>query len=209
MTRVYLIRHGETEWNSLRRYQGHSDIQLNSKGLEQAKLLSKCLASMSIQAVYSSDLSRAAETARIVAGPHGLQVQVDPMFRELHFGHWEGKTFEEINAGYPSEIILWQQNPGSLLVPGGESFPILQKRAYDRLLQLIDDHPEQDFALVAHGGTIRSLLCAILGVDLNRAWQFRQDNTALNTIDFYDGKGIIMGINDTHHLSQTVFPAAT
>ncbi|MBM7867218.1 alpha-ribazole phosphatase [Heliobacterium gestii] len=206
MTRVYLIRHGETEWNMARRYQGHSDVQLSEKGREQAQLLVRRLAGEKIDRVFASDLSRAVETARVIAEGHHTEVIVEPRFRECNFGAWEGLTFTEIEKAYPEEMKTWNTAPGKLQLPGGESFAIVQCRAHEAMMELVKKHDNEGVAIVAHGGTIRTLLCAILEVDLDRAWQFRQENTALNIIDFYDCKGIIERINDVTHLIPGAFP---
>ncbi|MTV50226.1 alpha-ribazole phosphatase [Heliobacillus mobilis] len=206
MTRVYLIRHGETEWNQIRRYQGHSDVALSDRGREQAQRLVKRMAKEKVDRVHASDLSRAVETARAVAEAKGIEVVLDARFRECNFGAWEGLTFPEIEKAYPEEIKIWNRTPAKVCLPGGESFPIVQQRAFAALQELIAKHDGENIAIVAHGGTIRTLLCAILDVDLDRAWQFRQDNTALNVIDFYDGKGIIERINDVTHLLPGAFP---
>ncbi|QGG46886.1 alpha-ribazole phosphatase [Heliorestis convoluta] len=206
MTKVYLIRHGETEWNLNRRYQGHSDIALSEQGRYQAQQLLRRLAHENIDVLYASDLGRAVETAQIIASAHQKEVQLDQRFRECHFGQWEGLTFPEIEKAYPQEIETWRKRPGQLLVPGGESFALLQVRAYEALLDVVAKHKGENIAIVAHGGTIRTLLCAILDLDLDRAWQLKQDNTALNIISFYDDQTVIECINDTTHLLVGAFP---
>src|SRR4029079_14367922 len=101
MTEILLARHGETDWNSGRRVQGHTDIPLNARGIEQAKALAAQLAGERLTAVFSSDLSRALETARGGAAAHGLEVTIDPRLREKNFGTWEGLTVVEIAERFP------------------------------------------------------------------------------------------------------------
>ena len=101
MTEILLARHGETDWNSGRRVQGHTDIPLNAAGVEQARALAEQLAGEPLTAVFSSDLSRALDTARAVAAVHGLEVTVDPRLREKNFGTWEGLTDVEIAERFP------------------------------------------------------------------------------------------------------------
>ncbi|KAB2954195.1 alpha-ribazole phosphatase [Heliorestis acidaminivorans] len=206
MTKIFLIRHGETEWNYNRRYQGHSDVALSEKGRYQAQQLKNRLAHEKIDVLYASDLGRAVETAKIIAQEKDKEVSLDCRFRECHFGDWEGMTFQEIEEAYPNEIKLWTTKPGQLLIPGGESFATLQKRAYKALLEVVKKHQGENIAIVAHGGTIRSLLCAILDLDLDRAWQFKQDNTALNIISFHGESAIIETVNDCTHLLARAFP---
>jgi alpha-ribazole phosphatase len=200
LTKLLLVRHGQTLWNHISRYQGHSDIDLSDTGRNQASLLSQRLATVSLQAVYASDLKRALDTARIVAEPHGLDVQALPQLREINFGAWEGLTYKEIESRYPEIASNWYSSPGSTRIPGGETFQELMERAYSTVTDLARKHDPGAIAVVTHGGAIRSIICALLGIDLNNVFRIRQDNATLNIIDFYDGYGILNLLNDTHHL---------
>ncbi|MDD2421676.1 MAG: alpha-ribazole phosphatase [Heliobacteriaceae bacterium] len=206
MTRVFLIRHGETEWNQTGRYQGHSDVALSEKGRNQAERLAWRLKDGQIDRIYASDLERAVETAGALAARLNKPVIREARFRECNFGAWEGLTFAEIAAAYPREIQVWRQTPGRLNLPDGESFALVQKRAYQALQEVVAKHPGAGVAVFAHGGTIRTLLCSILGLELDRAWQLRQDNTALNIVTFHDGLAIVERLNDTAHLLPGAFP---
>lgn len=200
MTRVLLIRHAQSQWNEAGKYQGFSDIALSEKGRLQAKLLRDRLKNTKIHAFYSSDLSRALETAAIVAEPHGLPVNPVPELRELNFGLWEGLTYEEILDNYQSICEQWCLKPGSVAVPQGESFEKLKARAYKALTNLVHNHQEETILVVSHGGTVRSIICAVLDLELDCIWRLRQDNAALNIIDFYENAAIITLLNDCHHL---------
>jgi len=200
LTKMLLVRHGQTLWNHIARYQGHTDIDLSDTGRNQANLLSLRLATVSLQAVYASDLKRALDTARIIAEPHGLDVQALPQLREINFGAWEGLTFQEIKARYPDLANNWHASPGSVRIPDGETFQELMERANSTVTDLAKSHDPGTVAVVTHGGAIRSIICALLGIDLNNVFRIRQDNAALNIIDFYDGYGILNLLNDTHHL---------
>ncbi len=202
MTKLLLVRHGQTLWNHIARYQGHSDIDLSDTGRNQAKLLSLRLATVSLQAVYASDLKRALDTARIIAEPHGLAVQALPQLREINFGAWEGLTFQEIEARYPDIANNWHSSPGSVRIPGGETFQELMERVYSTVQDLVNSNDSGTVAVITHGGAIRSIICALLGIDLNNLFRIRQDNAALNIIDFYDRYGILNLLNDTHHLEM-------
>jgi alpha-ribazole phosphatase len=194
------VRHGQTLWNHIARYQGHSDIELSDTGRDQASRLSLRLSTVSLQAVYASDLKRALDTARIIAEPHGLDVQELPQLREINFGAWEGLTFQDIEQRYPDIAKSWHASPGSVRIPDGETFQELMERTYSTILDLAKSNDPGTVAVVTHGGAIRSIICALLGVDLNNLFRIRQDNVALNIIDFYDGYGILNLLNDTHHL---------
>jgi broad specificity phosphatase PhoE len=160
VTRIFLVRHGETDWNLTRRLQGHSDRPLNETGREQARSLAAQLATEEIEAVYSSDLSRAEETARIIAEARGLDVTTLPELRERHFGSWEGLTDEEIHQRFPEEIA-------DGVLGDGESRGELDGRVLRALNRIADQHSESTVVVVSHGGPLRAVLrhCGSDGVD--------------------------------------------
>lgn len=200
MTRIFLIRHGETQWNFDARYQGHSDIELSEKGTLQGEKLGLYFKRFSLDAVYASDLKRAFTTAQLIAQYHNLEVQLVPDMREINFGVWEGLTFKDIREKYRELADMWLKEPEQLVIPEGENFAQVKKRAYQAILNLVDKHQGQNVVVVSHGGTIRTVLCAILDLPLSKMWQIKQDNTALNMIEFYQNQGIIGLLNSTAHL---------
>lgn len=205
--RLYLIRHGETEWNKSMRRQGHTDVPLNEKGREQARLLSRRLAHVPLAAFYASDLRRAFETALILAEPHGKTVNPLPALREINFGAWEGLTTEEIKEKYHDEILQWWTNPLQTRIPQGENLAEVVDRVMNAVRDICRRHQGQQVAVVAHGGTIRSIVGTVLGIDLNEYWRLRQDNTGLTIIDFPTlEKGILMLFNDCSHLGPGLVP---
>jgi alpha-ribazole phosphatase len=204
LTKMLLVRHGETIWNHTSRYQGHTDIELSETGRNQAKLLAAELKKEKVKAVYSSDLKRAYETAAILASLHNLPVQVTEQLREINFGEWEGLTYQEIMEKYKDLASEWYQYPGKVRLPGGENFEELKGRAYSAALDLMYQNDPGTIIVVAHGGTIRAIICGILDIDLNHAFQIRQDNTALNIIDYHPENGYIVLslLNGISHLSS-------
>ncbi|CQR71281.1 Phosphoserine phosphatase 1 [Sporomusa ovata DSM 2662] len=202
MTRLIVVRHGQTVWNLERKYQGHSDIALTDKGLRQAEAVGARLAEEKIDAVYASDLSRAFKTAEYIAAKHSLTVSVVPALREIKFGDWEGLTYEQISAQWPGLLGKLWTTPDELQIPGGESFQQLKERAYAAIEKIVAAHPDQTVAVVAHGGTIGTILCAMLGIHLNHVWNIRQDNTAVNIIEYYDGRPTITLLNCVRHLVE-------
>jgi uncharacterized phosphatase len=149
-TTILYVRHGETDWNLARRVQGHTDRPLNDTGRAQAEALAAELAVEAIDAVYSSDLSRAHETARIVAAGHGLDVTVVPDLRERDFGTWEGLTDDEILARFPDA----RGRPWG----DAETPDEMARRVLDALRRIADGHPGQTVLVVGHGGPLRALL---------------------------------------------------
>lgn len=200
--RIFLIRHGETLWNSEMKFQGHVDIPLSERGVEQAMALAGRLAAQKISAVYCSDLGRAAETASYIAGPRGLNMIALPALREMHFGCWEGLTFKEIREKYGDLIKQWWADPLGMKVPGGEGLADLLSRVVPAVREIVERHMGEQVAVVCHGGPVRCLVGTVLNMDLNKYWKIRQDNAALNILDFADwDSGIVALLNDRSHLS--------
>jgi broad specificity phosphatase PhoE len=160
VTQILLVRHGETDWNLDRRLQGHSDRPLNDTGREQSRALAVELADERLDAVYSSDLSRARETAEIVAGTHGLEVTTLEELRERHFGSWEGLSDDEIHERFPEEIAN-----GTL--GDGEPREEMDRRVLQALKRIATEHPNGTVLVVSHGGPLRAMLrhCAVDGVE--------------------------------------------
>ena len=200
MTKVIFVRHGETSWNYSKRYQGHSDILLNDKGLQQAQLVAQRLAGETISAIYSSDLKRAVQTADLIAGHHSLCPILVPELREVNFGLWEGLTYEEIMSTWPDGLSAIYAKPGCAPIPGGESFNDVQRRTMLGLSKCIARHQEETIVLVSHGGTMRVLLCDALGLDIEKMWSLRQDSTAINIVEYYEMTQVVSLVNDTCHL---------
>jgi alpha-ribazole phosphatase len=202
MTKIILVRHGETVWNKELRYQGHRDIPLSDVGRQQAQKLRDRLAGETIDAFYASDLSRALETARIAAVPHGREVLPVPELRETNFGLWEGLTYNEIVTSYGEEMKRWREDPLANRIPGGETLTEVAERCMKSIHRIIAGHPDQTVLIAAHGGTIRLVVGSVLGLDLKSFWKIKQDNVAVNVIEFYNNnRAIVCLLNDTGHLT--------
>lgn len=199
-TRLYLIRHGETDWNVENRYQGQIDSTLSDRGRVQTERLAEALAQVPLQAVYSSPLSRARETAQVVAAVHGLPVVTLDGLREVGMGEWEGLTEQEITARFGDVLTARRRDPERVTPGGGESLVALQARGLDTVRQIVARHPGGTVAVVAHGGLNKTILLALLGAPLGRYWTIRQDNGAINVLEF-DARGArVQLLNETAHL---------
>ncbi len=164
-TRILLIRHGETDWNALGRWQGHAPVPLNATGLRQSAALGRWLAAQrawAVVAIYSSDLPRAAQTAQAVAEALGLPVHLEPRLREKDLGHWQGLTREEVCAWDGERYARYREGWPHVPVPGGEAIPQLVARARAALEAIAARHDGHTVALVSHGGTISNLLQALV-----------------------------------------------
>lgn len=185
--RLWLVRHGLTEWNMQQRFCGHSDVPLSARGRVQARWLARRLEKEAISIIYTSDLARARETATIIASQitPALQVEVSAAWREMDFGAWEGLTFSEIAEQFKDQSGFFT-DPEHFSPPDGESLAHLLERVQAEMAAIAysDDMPmEGDAVIVSHGGPLRILLCSILGMPLERQWQLRLDHGSLSAID--------------------------
>jgi phosphoserine phosphatase len=200
-TRLFLIRHGETQANLEQRYQGKGESHLSELGLEESEALSKYLATEDFCAVYSSTLSRSYETAKLIAKPHGLEVAKVPDLIERDYGIWENMKFDEIRKKFPDLYGGWLIDPGKTLIPDAEPLEEMQKRGVSAIEDLIDKHSGKTFCVVGHGGLNRGILFHYMHIDLNNFWRIRQDNTCINIIEI-DHAPIVTLLNSTAHLGE-------
>jgi len=200
LTKVFLIRHGETEWNKTGRLQGNSDTHLSPEGIRQAQLMAVHVPFNHIDAVYASDLQRAVDTAKILAAKFNLPVTTTPGLRETNFGDWEGRVISELLEESPEDFGNFFIKPDKVKPPDGEMFLECQARVMNALDEIIADHENQNIIVVCHGAAIRLILCAALEVRIRKMWAISQFNTALNVLVFEDGLFSVEVMNDTAHL---------
>jgi len=163
MATLLLTRHGETEWNATHRWQGFTGPPLNELGRQQAEDLAQTLARIDIDAIYSSDTIRAAETAEIVAARLGLEVRQDARLREINFGEWEGLTREEINERYTGAFSQW--DACKLAAPtGGETDLQMAERVLEALSEIARNHKDETVLVVTSGGPIRTAQAHAQGI---------------------------------------------
>jgi 2,3-bisphosphoglycerate-dependent phosphoglycerate mutase len=206
-TRITAIRHGETAWNVDTRIQGQLDIGLNAKGRWQAERAGAALAGETIDAIYSSDLWRAYDTALSVAKPHGLMVQTDEALRERGFGEFQGKTFAEIETALPDQALLWRKRVPDFAPPGGESLLHLRERVVQYIARIAQQHPGQHIVIVSHGGVMDVLYRAATGLDIQAARTWDLHNAAINRL-LWNGEHLsLVGWADTSHMDNAVFEA--
>ncbi|MDB5818320.1 MAG: phosphoglycerate mutase [Rhizobacter sp.] len=199
-TRILAIRHGETDWNVATRIQGQLDIGLNATGRWQAAKLAEALAGEELQAVYSSDLSRAYDTAQAVAAASGLNVVVDTGLRERAFGTFEGSSFDEIADRWPDEALRWRRRDPDFGPAGGEVLRDFYERCVGAAERLAARHPGQHIALVAHGGVTDCLYRAAAKLDLKAPRTWKIGNASINRLLFAGGGFSMIGWSSTAHL---------
>ena len=182
-TVVYLIRHGSVVGAETRRFIGHLDVPLSALGVRQMTALAGHLARVSLAAVYTSDLSRTQQSARILAEPHGLVTVALPELREFAMGEWEGLTAEEIRGLDTGAFATWMADVAGYQFPGGESLTHLAARAWPAFERIVASHRGGSVAIVAHGGTNRLILCRALGLGPERLLALGQDYAGLSVLE--------------------------
>jgi len=200
MLHLILVRHGETEWNAQRRYQGQSDVPLSALGRRQAELVAARLAGQKIDAVYASDLKRAWETAQVIAVKTGLEVLSEPRLRELKFGVLEGLTFDEGQAKYPEMVAAWLED-FNRPPEGGEPIELFSARIVSLLDDLKGKHDKQIILLVGHGGSLSETLRVVLGLSREKRWYLEMENASLSEVSISEEYVSLKRLNDTFHLA--------
>ena len=202
-TRVLMVRHGGTVMNE-DQFAGASDVALSDEGREQTRRLAQRLSRENISAIYASPLGRTVETAKILAAPHKLEVQIRDGLREISHGHWEQMTRHEVEEKFPDEAAEWEKDPYTFAPPGGESGLAVTARALPVLIDLVRNHPGEHILVVSHKATIRLLLSSLLGFDPRRYRDnLDQKPAALNIVDFRDPtRARLTLFNDTSHYDE-------
>jgi alpha-ribazole phosphatase len=198
--KLLLIRHGQTNWNLEQRFQGQSDIPLNETGRKQAQALADRLSAEPFDAVYSSDLQRATETAKIICAS---QIHSDARLREVNFGDWEGLIYDEIKAKYPEPLAAWEADIFKNAPPHGETLEGLAVRVQSMLDELRKKNDDQNILIVAHGGVLQTLICIALKLPPTMYWQFHLSTASLSEVAFYPAGAILNSLNDTSHLPKS------
>ena len=207
MTRLLLVRHGETTWNHEGRLQGQTDVELSDFGREQARRLGARLAGEPLQAAYASDLKRCWETATIALAGRGLALQPDPGLREVHLGSWQGRTWPELRAQLPEETAWVEADLVNRAPPGGESRLQLQQRIVGAVEAIAARHPDGLVLVVSHGGALRAFLCWVMLADLRASRRIEADNCGLGVVDLGPSGPRLVTWNDTEHLKGLLDPS--
>ncbi len=200
VTHFVLIRHGQTEWNREERFRGRVDIPLNETGKAQASKIAAHLAGEQFDAIYSSPLQRALQTAAPLADAKQLQVQIEPGLNDISFGALEGLNLEEARRSFPEVVDKWLNEPGHCKFPKGDSVKTLRERLETTLDALAAKHSRQTVALVSHRVVCHAVVCMVLGLNLDALWRVRQDNACINRFERHDARYVLTLMNDTDHL---------
>ncbi len=207
LTRLFLARHGEVANHHELRFNGHFDVDITDRGVEQMKRLAGFLVEREIDAIYSSDLQRAYKGAEIIAGRLGIEYEKVPSLREVNLGRWEGLNMEEVRARYPDEAKFRFRDLAHYRVKGGENLLDLNERVMPAINELIKKHTGKNIFVIAHGGVNRAILCNVLHLPLTQFFRIEQDYGCLNIIDYFEDVEFAKLINGGPNqlLKPTVF----
>jgi alpha-ribazole phosphatase len=204
MLELILVRHGETEGNKKRIYQGWTDTKLNENGLRQAERLAQRLKNKDLDAIYSSPLSRALATALAINRYHGLGVQTVENIKEIHFGEWENMSGQQLEQLYPDYFNKWRRDYKSFTAPGGESLEAAYSRINSWINKLIKNNPKGSFLIVSHAGAIRAMVSGLVGRGVEGHWNYIISNCSITKINVFDGFPVLAVLNDVSHLEDRI-----
>ncbi|MGC8970743.1 MAG: alpha-ribazole phosphatase [bacterium] len=180
---IYIIRHGETDWNREGIYQGQTDTSLNENGRQTARELGKSLSRINFSAIYSSDLLRARETAEIINSFLNVPIHYTQDLRELDFGDWTGISIWEMEEKDPELFRKWQEDPWNISPPGGETFRELTERVVRVLEEIIKRHKSEDILVVSHAGPIKAMIFGLLSATGKAYWNIKISHSTVVVID--------------------------
>jgi alpha-ribazole phosphatase len=196
-TRLYLVRHGELFTSKEWRYVGQMDVELNDEGKQQIKKLSRRLSPEQIEMIFSSDLTRTIESAKIIGNKLAIINEPISEFREIDLGVWEGHTLEEIEERFPEDLLKRSEDIKDFRVENGESFSDVNKRVIPKIMDVIEDNVGKRILVVAHGGVNRIIIADALGLSINNIPRLEQNYACLNIIDYYKTGPVVRLINET------------
>ncbi len=199
---IFIIRHGESVWNREQRVQGREDPGLSAAGRKQAAAAAKRLRREGIKTVYSSDLKRAAQTAKIIADASRAKLVLMPELEEMILGAWQGMTIDEVKKRFPKSYAAWKKAPSKARIPGWEGVANFTARVRRVFRSIIGKGgASHDVCIVAHWGVIAAYFSLVMKMDFDRFFKtVRIDNCSINKVSYKNGKAIIQCINDTLHL---------
>ena len=189
--RILLFRHGETANSKEVCFNGHYDVGLSERGQKQFQNWADILKQQSFKAVYSSDLQRTRNSAQFIGQKHGLEPVAYSELRELSFGIWEGMSVSEVEHNFPGQMKKRMESVATFQADGGETYSQLQSRVIPKFEEIVALHPNEQIAMVCHGGVNRVILGYLLGIPIDRIFRIHQDYAALNVIQYYDQEPVV------------------
>jgi len=201
MAKLILARHGETLWNVEKIYRGRTDVSLDEAGIRQAELLGKYLSNWELEAIYSSPLSRALDTANIIASYQKVGVHIAEGLIDFDYGEWQSLTEQDAKRLHPALHNEWHNNPHNVKMPNGESLEDVRRRAIEVVNDVISQY-QGSVVLVSHRVVNKVLICSLLGLDNSSFWNIKQDVGGMTIFNYVDGRFVLTRHNDTSHLKE-------
>ena len=198
--RLLAIRHGATAWSRERRYAGSMDISLSPEGRRQCAALAQALGALPLAAIYASPLARARESAAPIAAAQGIDVTLEPDFREMSFGDWEGLTRDEVERRFPEDYAVWRTAPERFARPGSEPLGAVAERVLRGLGELQATHQGETVVLVSHAVVTRLIVLAALGLGPERLWSVATSTAGISEIEYRDDWATLHRVNTVAHL---------
>lgn len=201
MTRIILVRHGETTWNIEGRFQGQMDTPLSEKGLKQGHMLAEGLRNIPFDLCIASPLQRSYNTGKFCADLHNIPVVTDERLMEINHGSWEGMLSKDIAVTYADDFATWHTQPHLVTMPdGGESLEDVRRRVRAAFDEYVEKYPDKTILVAAHDAVNKAIICDLMGMGMEHFWQVKQDNTCINVLEYNDGAWRCVLLNSTHHL---------
>jgi len=201
MAKLILARHGETAWNIEKIYRGRADVSLDEMGIKQAELLGKYLSNWGLEAIHSSPLRRALDTANIVARYQKINVHITEDLIDFDYGEWQSLPEQEVKRLYPTLHHEWHNNPHKVKMPGGESLEDVRRRALKVVRDVLARY-QGSVVLVSHRVVNKVLICSLLGLGNPYFWNIKQDVGGITVFNYVDERFVLTRHNDTSHLKE-------
>ena len=201
--RMIIVRHGESEWNRIHRYQGQADAPLSELGVRQAEALAHRLRNEQLDAIYTSPLQRAALTAQAIALHHpSVPFLHEPALLEIDHGEWQGKFLHEIVEQFGDGLREWREHPTRAQMPGGESFSNILKRTLDFKEQLYEQHSDQTVLVSTHDVVVKILVADALGMNMDRINRIWVTNASISVIEYGNDLPYLVSLSEACHLGR-------
>ena len=201
MGELILARHGETAWNVEKVFRGRADVNLDEVGIRQAELLGKYLSNWELEAIHSSPLRRALDTADSIARYQKIGVHIAEGLIDFDYGEWQSLPEQEVKRLYPAILNEWHNNPHKVEMPDGESLEDVKRRAVELVSDVLSRH-QGNVLLVSHRVVLKVLICYLLGLDNSHFWNISQDVCGITIFNYVDGRFVLTRHNDTSHLRE-------
>lgn len=200
MTKVYLVRHGQTEWNKKLTFRGRIDIPLNEIGHREAEAISEALKDKNIEVIYTSPLTRSIETAKPIAKLFHLEIVPIQGLVDISYGDWEGLTFNEVKKRYSDQYKKWEKRPDLVRFPNGETLNEVRDRSFRAFKNIVKENPGKSILIIPHRVINKVLICSILALSNSHFWEIKQDTGCINLIEYSNKRFTLSLMNDTCHL---------